>query len=440
MRKVTNSRLEKDVLMIINCENKTFNFTIDAPPSKSIYHRELIIRFLCGDHSNLEILANDGEDVRATKIILQILHNTILENEMGTKPENVGRRRTLYIPCNESGSTLRFMIPVAAALLLGKGREHHGITELCFQTTGRLFDRPIKELADAMMPHNFNFAKHPETRSIILSGEMTPGEYVIDGSVSSQYISGLLMALTLFNEPCNIKVVGNITSAPYIQLTQDVLEKYGCTAKREGNVYYVKPGGYAAAASKGKLPDFAVEGDWSNGAFLLCLQRFSDIKVTNLNFNSEQGDRVITDFLKLADEVDNGTKPKSGVTWDITNSPDIAPYMAMVAPFVFDDITFTGINRLRIKESDRVAAIREQLAAVGVRTDEDEDTLTVYRYNPGEARNDSPIKLSSYNDHRMAMSAILLATILKTKIEIDDVMCIRKSYPEFLDYIASYFS
>ena len=114
--------------------------------------------------------------------------------------------------------------------------------------------------------------------------------------------------------------------------------------------------------------------------------------------------------------------------------------MAMVAPFVFDDITFTGINRLRIKESDRVAAIREQLAAVGVRTDEDEDTLTVYRYNPGEARNDSPIKLSSYNDHRMAMSAILLATILKTKIEIDDVMCIRKSYPEFLDYIASYFS
>ena len=127
--------------MIINCENKTFNFTIDAPPSKSIYHRELIIRFLCGDHSNLQILANDGEDVRATKIILQILHNTILENEMGTKPENVGRRRTLYIPCNESGSTLRFMIPVAAALLLGKGREHHGITELCFQTTGRQIGR-----------------------------------------------------------------------------------------------------------------------------------------------------------------------------------------------------------------------------------------------------------------------------------------------------------
>jgi ABC-type Fe3+-siderophore transport system permease subunit len=104
--------------MIINAENKTFNFTIDAPPSKSLYHRELIIRFLCGDYSNLEIMANDGEDVRATKIILQILHNTITETDMGTHPENIGRRRTLYIPCNESGSTLRFMIPVTAALLL----------------------------------------------------------------------------------------------------------------------------------------------------------------------------------------------------------------------------------------------------------------------------------------------------------------------------------
>ncbi len=424
--------------MIINCENKTFDFTIDAPPSKSIYHRELIIRFLCGDYSNLEILANDGEDVRATKIILQILHNTIMEKEMGTKPENVGRRRTLYIPCNESGSTLRFMIPVAAALLLGEDRDHHGITELCFSTTGRLFDRPIKELADAMMPHNFNFAKHPETRSIILNGEMTPGEYVIDGSVSSQYISGLLMALTIFDKPCTVKVVGNITSAPYIQLTQDALAKYGCDAVREGNVYHITPGGYKKAAETGKLADFAVEGDWSNGAFLLCLQKFTDIKVTNLNFQSDQGDRAITDYLNLAENAEQGSSPKSGVTWDITNCPDIAPYMAMVAPFVFDDITFTGIHRLRIKESDRVAAIREQLSAVGVKTEESEDALTVFRYDPANAPTDV-IKLSSYNDHRMAMSAILLATILKTKIEIDDLMCIRKSYPEFLDYIDSYF-
>jgi len=426
--------------MIINSENKNYDFTIDAPPSKSIYHRELIVRFLCGDYSNLEILANDGEDVRATKIILQILHNTLLGKDMGTQPSNVGRRRTLYIPCNESGSTLRFMIPVAAALLLGKGRDHHGITELCFSTTGRLFDRPIKELADAMMPHNFNFAKHPETRSIILNGEMTPGEYVIDGSVSSQYISGLLMALTIFQEPCTVKVVGNMTSAPYIQLTQDVLAKYGCEARREGNVFHITPGGYKKALEGNQLADFSVEGDWSNGAFLLCLQKFTNIKVTNLNYQSEQGDRVICDYLKLAEDTENGTAPKSGATWDITNCPDIAPYMAMVAPFVFDDISFTGINRLRIKESDRVAAIREQLAAFGIRTEESDDTLTVYRYIPSDtATSAEPVQLSSYNDHRMAMSAILLATILKTKIEIDDLMCIRKSYPEFLDYIDSYF-
>jgi 3-phosphoshikimate 1-carboxyvinyltransferase len=117
----------------------------------------------------------------------------------------------------------------------------------------------------------------------------------------------------------------------------------------------------------------------------------------------------------------------------------------MVAPFVFDDITFTGINRLRIKESDRVAAIREQLSAVGIRSEERNDSLTIYGYNPVAAgsklseKSTEIIKMSSYNDHRMAMSAILLATILKTKIEIDDIMCIRKSYPEFLDYIDSYY-
>ena len=427
--------------MIINCENKTLDFEIDAPPSKSIYHRELIVRFLCGDYSNLEILPHDGEDVRATKIILQILHNTLIDATTSGSPKKKIRRRTLYIPCNESGSTLRFMIPVTAALILGQGMEHHGITELCFQTTGRLFDRPIKELADAMKPHNFNFVKHPETRSIILNGEMTPGEYVIDGSVSSQYISGLLMALTIFDKPCTVKVVGNITSAPYIELTQDVLAKYGCAAEKDGNVYTIKPGGYKKYRETGKLPQFEVEGDWSNGAFLLCLQKWTNIKVGNLKMNSKQGDRAIVDYLKLVDEARNSTAGKEGIKWDVTNCPDIAPYMAMMAPFVFDDITFTGVSRLKIKESDRVKAIREQLAAIGVRTEEDEDSLTVYRYNPqSEAVHaEEPIKMSSYNDHRMAMCAILLAAILKTKVELDDVLCIRKSYPEFLDYIDSYF-
>ena len=165
---------------------------------------------------------------------------------------------------------------------------------------------------------------------------------------------------------------------------------------------------------------------------------------------SRQGDRAIVDYLKLIDDVRSKAASAKGVVWDCTDIPDITPYMATVAPFVFDDITFTGISRLRIKESDRVMAVREQLAEIGVKTEEDADSLTVYRCS-AEADKASDtgadligrkkaIRLSSYNDHRMAMCAVLIATILKTEIELDDISCIKKSFPEFLEYIEKYYA
>ena len=439
--------------MIINCKNKTFDFNIDAPPSKSIYHRELIVRFLLMDaagsdvydrlSADLSILPEDNEDIRATKSVLTALHaaSTVTDDS---------ETKRVYLPCNESGSTLRFMIPVAAAFILGKGRDSHGVTELVFETKGRLFDRPLDELEDALKPHGINIEKNEADRSIIVTGSMTPGEYTIDGSVSSQYISGLLMALTIFEEPCTVNVTGTMKSIHYIGLTQDVLDKYGCPSELKGSVFYPKTGGYINSIKENQtsddhllLDDFKVEGDWSNGAFLLCLQKWSDIKVNNLNPDSRQGDRAILDYLKLVDDVRTGKTDKTGVTWDCSDIPDITPYMAVVAPFVFNDICFTGVSRLRIKESDRVKAVREQLAAAGIRTEESEDTLTVYgcNYDPSSPDGDkNTIRLSSYNDHRMAMCAVLLATILKTEIELDDISCMKKSFPEFLGYIEKYYA
>ncbi|MCR5212986.1 MAG: hypothetical protein K6E10_01090 [Eubacterium sp.] len=463
--------------MLIRSKKETPDFHIEAPPSKSIYHRELIVRFLCGDFQHLDILGTDNDDVIATKSVL-----------MALKSKDQAQEDYLTLPCKESGSTLRFMIPVAAAYILGQdtcnSKSDHRIKRLIFQTEGRLFDRPLKELEAALAPHGISINKDSESRQIIVSGHMTPGQYIIDGSVSSQYISGLMMALTLFDKACSIKVTGKVKSFHYIELTMDALEKYNCPVNVINGHDYIEYipslSAYKNASEKG-LKEFSVEGDWSNGAYLLCMKEFSNISVGNLNPDSRQGDRAILDYLKLVKKVrktgpaSNSTSNKEGnafalvndknadvladdrdknedisavdtdkaeYSWDCSDIPDIVPYMAMLAPFIFDKIVFTGIGRLRIKESDRVKAIREQLNEAGVVTEENEDSLTIYRISDKARLEDEKktLNISSYNDHRMAMTGVLLSVILKTSVEIDNIECMKKSFPEFLDYIDKYFS
>lgn len=392
--------------MIVSCKDRKLDFTVEAPPSKSIFHRELIVRFCLGVSDDLTPQDSDNDDIRATKACLRAL------KEGG---------REIVLPCNESGSTLRFMIPVASAYLLNE--KEIKAERLIFETKGRLFDRPVKELEEALYPHGIRITKDPEKRRLIVTGKMTGGEYLIDGSVSSQYISGLLMALPLFDDDCSVKVTGEMKSQKYIDLTLDVMAKYGLKVVLEGNTFMTKSASGIACPEGG----FKVEGDWSNGAFLLCLAKFTAIKVTGLDPASHQGDRVILDF--LAETGDN-------VDWDCSDIPDIVPYMAIVAPFVFERAVFRGIGRLRIKESDRVRAIREQLSAIGVVTEEDKDTLTVYKITEdAKASLGDPVKLSSYGDHRMAMSAVLIAAILKTEVDVDDIECMNKSFPEFPEIV-----
>ena len=398
--------------MIISRKNNPLDFTIQAPPSKSIYHRELIVRFLSGDTKCLTEKAADNDDIKATKACLRSLDNAKKQHP-----------KEAILPCKESGSTIRFLIPVAAAFLLGEDRCSE---KLIFRTEGRLFDRPFGELAEAMAPHGIRIEKEEGTRSIIVTGNMSAGTYVIEGSVSSQYISGLLMALPIFTEQSLVEVTGEMKSVGYIGLTMDALAKYNAPVKQTNNIFIPSCGGYHGDIAG----DFQVEGDWSNGAFLLCMAEWSKIAVEGLNPESGQGDRAILDFLEYAKEIPHPAHP----TWDCTDTPDIAPYMAIVSPFFFGHITLTGIGRLRIKECDRVKAVREQLAAIGVRTEETEDSLTIYEYDDWQELAE-PVKLSSYNDHRMAMCAILIAVILRIEVDIDNVECLNKSFPEFQDVI-----
>lgn len=432
--KLSSRKAEELIVSLKNTDNK---ITIDAPPSKSIYHRELIVRFLLGDAEHLNSVSGDSDDVLATKAVLSALNAAATGN---LSPDSQG---DVILPCNESGSTLRFMIPVAAAYLLGQGRRADGVERLVFTTRGRLFDRPLDELEAALSPHGISIEKDIETRNIIVSGEMTPGTYTIDGSVSSQYISGLIMGLSLFTEKCAIEVTGTLKSVHYIELTEDVLKKYGCETIKDRNSYYPICNGYRREDGSMLIDpseDYNVEGDWSNGAFLLCLKKWTDMEVGNLKSDSRQGDRAIVDFLEKLQAAE--TSDDKSLSYDCNDIPDIAPYMAVTAAFTLDKAVFNGISRLRIKESDRVSAVRDQLSAAGIITEETEDSLTVYGQSDlpelqkeGNGHVANPLTLSSFHDHRMAMCAVLISAILGIKIELDDIVCINKSFPQLIDYL-----
>jgi len=398
---------------------RQLNLDIKAPLSKSVYHRELIINFIMGARGNyLEDSPEDNDDIRATKSCLRALCDT--ESE------------TIVLNCNESGSTLRFMIPVALAC------KSSAVKKLIFKTRGRLIDRPIEEIVECLNPFGVTVTKRREDNEIEVCGNIGPGRYVIDGSVSSQYISGLLMALASFDGESVIDVTGGIASIHYIELTTDALAKYGVNVVKEEDTFKV-PAKTANAAADG---NFEVEGDWSNGAFLICLGsliRGGSAKVSGLRMDSVQGDREIMHFLKLAgttflvegDTVfvqDSMINPvRKLLEMDCSDIPDIVPYMAVVGAFRAEKTVLKGIKRLRIKESDRAQAITDMLTAVGANVTLEEDTITIEYIN----KVNREINLTSSNDHRMAMAAVLCAAATGKDIELDNVDCLDKSFPEF---------
>ena len=395
---------------------------IKAPPSKSIFHRELIVNYILGARGGyLDVCDGDSNDIRATKDCLKAI-------------DAVTGSEDIVLPVQESGSTLRFMIPVALALTGGRNR-------LLFKTEGRLIQRPLEELSACLAEHGITISKDMSSSTVTAEGELTPGRYVIDGSVSSQYISGLLMALSLFDEPSSVEVTGRMSSVHYIELTTGVLAKYGVDVSLADTTYTV-PGRPQGMALTG---DFEVEGDWSNGAFLLCLGSLKNegVKVEGLNAGSLQGDRKITEFLAglnidisdnsgiLGTVRDGHSVPE--ITMQCDDIPDIVPYMAVTGAFYAAKTVLNGTSRLRIKESDRVRAVTDMLACCGIRAESDEDSITVYGIDPANVP--GTIELTSSGDHRMAMCAVLLAEGLGREIAIDDITCLDKSFPAFRETV-----
>ena len=373
---------------------------INAIPSKSQAHRMLICAAFSDQPTTL-ICPETNRDIEATANCLTALGAGItwLSNGYRVKPiEEVPFRASL--PCQDSGSTLRFLLPIAGAL---------GV-DTVFQMTGRLPQRPLTPLWEEMERMGCTLTR-PTADTIRCTGRLRSGEYAINGTISSQFITGLLFALSLLSGQSRLQVLGKLESAPYVSMTLAAMERFGISCNDycfPGNGRFHSPG------------TVTVEGDWSNAAFFLAAQALgSPIQVGNLNPDSPQGDRVCA---RLLPEL------KDKLTISAADIPDLVPILAVTAA-ANQGAVFTDIGRLRLKESDRVASVMDMLRALGGQAEADETTLTVY----GTGLHGGTV--DSHNDHRIAMSAAIAATVCDSPVTILGAQCVEKSYPKFFtDY------
>jgi len=370
--------------------------SVAAIPSKSQAHRLLICAAFSDAPTTLKC-PETNQDIEATVRCLRALGASISRTENGYVVHPVTSvPSTAEIDCGESGSTLRFMLPILCAL---------GV-ESTIHMSGRLPCRPLSPLWEELIRMGCSLSRPTQT-TIHTSGKLLSGPYSIAGNVSSQYISGLLFALSLLEEKSNLVITGRIESKPYIDMTLDALSAFGVDTAQ------MQLGGSAPFHSPGNI---TVEGDWSNAAFYLTAAALgSSITVENLNVNSKQGDRFITELLAM---------PTARPRISAANIPDLIPVLSVYFT-ANGGAEFTDISRLRLKESDRVASVIQLLWSLGIRAESDENTMRVYG---GKLQGGI---VDACGDHRIAMAAGIAATIANGPVTILGADCVTKSYPTF---------
>lgn len=277
---------------------------------------------------------------------------------------------------------------------------------------GRLSERPLSPLWEEMELHGCRLTR-TEKHALHCAGRLEGGYYRIDGSVSSQYITGLLFAAALCHEKISIEITGKAESMPYIKMTQDVLALFGVDSYNYciKNTYPFRSPG-----------EITVEGDWSNSAFFVAANALgSNITLKGLTTTSSQGDQIVTSHAAALSEHQNISA---------ADIPDLIPILSVIAA-ANKGAVFSDIRRLRLKESDRVASVRQMLGALGIRTEADENTLVVY---PGRILGGT---VDAFNDHRIAMSAAIAATVAAAPVRIIGAECVNKSYPSFWEVYRS---
>lgn len=378
---------------------------IQAPPSKSCAHRLLICAALADGVSVIENIGTN-DDIVATADCLKALGAEIMVNETtatvcGIKATQ--KKSFLKLFCNESGSTLRFLIPLS--LVFAEKTEFTG--------KGRLLERPQSVYEELFADKGCYLKK--TNNSLASGGELKSGVFKIRGDVSSQFLTGLLFALPLLDGDSEIILTTKLESAPYIDITIDVLSQFGIEIIKTDKGYYIK-------GNQKFIPrNVVTEGDWSNAAFLDAFNLVNgNVELTGLRTESYQGDKVYSEFYKALSSDDP--------VFDISDCPDLGPIL-ITASVLSHGALIKGTKRLKIKESDRAAVMQREMKKFGVDIEVGEDHVKIPDVTPMKPQN----AVDCHNDHRIAMSFSVLCSV--TGGELDGAQCVNKSYPEFFEDI-----
>lgn len=379
---------------------------VSAPPSKSFAHRYLIGSVLSRGKCVIKNIA-DSDDISATLSCIEQLGGSVTKdgNIVTINPTNEKQIENAVFDCKESGSTLRFFIPVVLAT---------GAKNCTFLGRERLLARGIKEYEKLF--ENSDVKIKSDEKSIEVNGTLSAGNYEISGEVSSQYTTGMLFALSVLDGKSTLKITGNAESRAYVDMTIKVLKDFGADiTETEKNFFEIN--------GKGRLSpgEFTVEGDWSNAAFLIALSRLvGTISVSGLNENSVQGDRFCTAAFDALDG--------ENAEIDLKDCPDLAPILFAYAAYK-NGGKFTNTRRLRVKESDRANVMAEELKKFGAYVKVYENSVEIEK-----TQLKPPIvPLCGHNDHRIVMALSMLAAVLGA--EIDGAEAVNKSYPDFFRVI-----
>ena len=396
---------------------------IQAIPSKSHLHRLLILASLADKETFLSCGHTEAEDIKATIDCLAALGAVITRCDNGFKIAPINRDNLpakCVLRCMESGSTLRFMLPIVCALGI------HGE----FHMAGRLPQRPLTPLDEELCRHGIRlWQSAPDI--LCCEGRLTAGEYILPGNVSSQYITGLLMALPLLDEDSNLTVTGFIESSDYITMTLDSMASFGISLSVLNNKYTIN--GDMRFISSGNV---GAEGDWSNAAFWLCAGAMpgGDVQISGLRINSSQGDREVCTILEQmgaevkwsGDILRVSEAKRRGVEIDARAIPDLVPVLAAVAAVSEGVTIIKNAARLRLKESDRLAATTQILNSLGAKITEGAEGLRIEGVPKLKGGN-----VDSWGDHRIAMMAAIASTACKNPVTITGAQAVNKSYPTF---------
>lgn len=406
------------MIKTLHCPETSGNIKIIN--SKSEAHRMLICAALADKKTEIHC-ESINEDISATANCLKALGAEIAYTNGTFTVEPIREiNDNAALPCNESGSTLRFLLPFVSA--------QNG--SFRFITKGRLAQRPLSPLKEELTDGGCSISADEQVISV--SGKCAKNRFSIAGNVSSQFISGLMFMLTLSGG--EIEITGNTESLPYIEMTAQALQQFGCDIKINDNIITVPKTNPLISPE-----EIQINGDWSNAAFFITAGVIGKkpISVSGLDINSKQGDKAIVDILKKAgadirisgNTVTAYPSELTGTEICAKNIPDLVPVLSVAATKCKGQTKISGCARLRLKESDRIETVKEMISSLGGDIDADNDTVTI------NGKTLSGGTVNSHNDHRIAMSAAVAAFSCSEKITVLEAEAVKKSYPSFWDEI-----